>query len=79
MAPTAGPAVLAKGIDKYLRPTQFDPLPDAAAQALDALLTRRRQLVEMLVAERNRLVVAAAPVRRDLQQHIPRLSAAFAG
>jgi transposase len=45
-------------------------LPDAAAQALDALLTRRRQLIEMLVAERNRLLVAAPAVRRDLQQHI---------
>ena len=46
------------------------PLPDDAAQALDALLTRRRQLVEMLGAERNRLLVARPPVRRDLQQHI---------
>jgi transposase len=46
------------------------PLPDEAAQALDALLTRRRQLVEMLTAERNRLLVARAAVRRDLQQHI---------
>jgi len=46
------------------------PLPDDAAQALDALLTRRRQLVEMLVAERNRLLVARPAVRRDLQQHI---------
>jgi transposase len=46
------------------------PLPDDAAQALDALLTRRRQLVEMLTAERNRLLVARSPVRRDLQQHI---------
>jgi transposase len=46
------------------------PLPDAAARALDALLSRRRQLVEMLVAERNRLLVAAPAVRRDLQQHI---------
>jgi len=45
-------------------------LPDEAVQALDALLTRRRQLVEMLTAERNRLLVARAPVRRDLQQHI---------
>lgn len=45
-------------------------LPDEAAQALDALLTRRRQLVEMLTAERNRLLVARAPIRRDLQQHI---------
>jgi transposase len=46
------------------------PLPDAAVEALDALLTRRRQLVEMLTAERNRLLVARATVRRDLQQHI---------
>jgi transposase len=46
------------------------PLPDEAAQALDALLTRRRQLVEMLTAERNRLLVARVTVRRDLQQHI---------
>jgi transposase len=46
------------------------PLPDEAVQALDALLTRRRQLVEMLTAERNRLLVARAPVQRDLQRHI---------
>jgi len=46
------------------------PLPDDAVQALDALLTRRRQLVEMLTAERNRLLVARPAVRRDLQQHI---------
>jgi transposase len=45
-------------------------LPDEAPLALDALLTRRRQLVERLTAERNRLLVARAPVRRDLQQHI---------
>jgi transposase len=46
------------------------PLPDEAVEALDALLTRRRQLVEMLVAERNRRLVARLPVRQDLQQHI---------
>ena len=46
------------------------PLPDAAVQALDALLTRRRQLLEMLVAEQNRLGFAAAAVRRDITQHI---------
>jgi transposase len=45
-------------------------LPDEAVEALDALLTRCRQLVEMLTAERNRLLVARTPVRRDLQQHI---------
>ena len=46
------------------------PLPDQAVEALDALLTRRRQLVEMLTAERNRLLVARPTVRRDLQLHI---------
>jgi len=46
------------------------PLPDDAVQVLDALLTRRRQLVEMLTAERNRLLIARPAVRRDLQQHI---------
>lgn len=47
------------------------PLPDAAAQTLDAVLTRRRQVLEMLTAERNRLGFArAARIRRGLQQHI---------
>jgi transposase len=30
------------------------PLADEQAQAFDALVTRRRQLVEMLTAEKNR-------------------------
>lgn len=46
------------------------PLPDEAAQLLDALLTRRRQLIEMLTAEQNRLGFARGPVRRDITQHI---------
>ena len=46
------------------------PLPDEAAQILDALLTRRRQLVEMLVAEKNRLSAARRPVRHGIRQHI---------
>jgi transposase len=46
------------------------PLPTEAAQLLDSLLTRRRQLVEMLTAETNRLGVARGPVRRDITQHI---------
>lgn len=46
------------------------PLPDDAAQALDALLTRRRQLMEMLIAERNRLEHAGPPVRRGITQHV---------
>jgi transposase len=31
------------------------PLPDEAAQLLESRLTRRRQIVEMLTAEKNRL------------------------
>lgn len=50
------------------------PLPNAEAQALDALLTRRRQLLEMLQAERNRLAQAGArgqrPVTQSLTAHI---------
>lgn len=46
------------------------PLPDEATRTLDALLTRRRQILEMLTAERNRLEHALPAVRRDLVQHI---------
>jgi transposase len=46
------------------------PLPDAAHQALTALVVRRRQLVDMLTAERNRLGLAHGTVRRDLRAHI---------
>jgi transposase len=46
------------------------PLPDAAQQALAALLARRRQVVTMLTAERQRLAAAGAPVRRRVQAHI---------
>lgn len=49
---------------------ELRPLPTEAAQALDALLTRRRQLLEMLTAERNRLGFARGPVRRGIDQHI---------
>jgi transposase len=47
------------------------PLPDAATQALSALVTRRRQLVEMLTAEENRRASSASPqIRADIQEHI---------
>jgi transposase len=46
------------------------PLPDTATQALSALVTRRRQLVEMLTAEQNRRASASPPVRTDIQQTI---------
>jgi transposase len=47
------------------------PLPEAATQALAALLQRRRQLLDMLVAERQRRAQATAPrVVRSLEEHI---------
>ena len=50
------------------------PLPEAAAQELDALLARRRQLIEMLQAERNRLGQVFGrgkrPVKKSLKSHI---------
>jgi len=46
------------------------PLPDESTRTLNALLTRRRQILEMLTAERNRLEHAVPAVRRDLIQHI---------
>lgn len=46
------------------------PLADNAAHLLDALLTRRRQLLEMVVAEKNRLGFAPRPLHRGIQQHI---------
>lgn len=45
-------------------------MPDEALRTLDALLTRRRQLIEMLVAERNRLDHASPSVEKSLKQHI---------
>jgi transposase len=47
------------------------PLPDDQAQAFTAWLVRRRQLLEMRVAESNRLGTARTPaVRRGIQKHL---------
>ena len=46
------------------------PLPDEAAQLLESLVTRRRQLIEMITAEKNRRGFARGPVRRDITPHI---------
>ena len=47
------------------------PLPSAEVQALDALLSRRQQLLEMRVMESNRLGACADPtVRAGLERHL---------
>ena len=55
------------------------PLPDAATQGLAAVVTRRRQLVDMLTAERNRLSCAPVVLRKELQAHIRWLERRIAG
>jgi transposase len=47
------------------------PWPEAQQQELAALMSRRRQLVEMLVMEKNRLSTAwSSRVRKSLQVHL---------
>ncbi|HWF59213.1 MAG TPA: IS110 family transposase [Nitrospira sp.] len=46
------------------------PVPDEQPQALAALVARRRQLIEMLTAEKNRLRLAARPIQKRVQAHI---------
>jgi transposase len=46
------------------------PLRDEEAERLQALITRRRQLIEMLTAEKNRLAMAAQWTRKDIRAHI---------
>jgi transposase len=58
-----------------VRPTPR-PLPDAEAQALAALVERRRQVVAMRTAEENRLGAArVAAVRARIQAHLAWLEA----
>ena len=46
------------------------PIPDAKAQELKSQLNRRRQIVEMLTEEKNRLVSAPEWIKEDIQNHI---------
>jgi transposase len=46
------------------------PLRDEETRALEALLTRRRQIIDMLTMEKNRLHTATKAVRRDITAHI---------
>jgi transposase len=60
-----------------VRPTPR-PLPDDATQALSALLTRRRQLLDMLTAEKNRRSSAAKRLQKPIEAHIAWLIADLA-
>lgn len=62
-------AALLAWFAEAVRPTP-QPLDEAAFTDLSAVVHRRRQLIEMLVAEKNRRAGARRPVRRGLDAHI---------
>lgn len=60
--------ILARFADAIRPPVR--PVPDEQTQALAALVARRRQLIEMLTAEKNRLRLAARPIQKRVQAHV---------
>lgn len=46
------------------------PLPEAETREIEALITRRRQLVAMITAEANRLSAAPSITRNEIKTHI---------
>ena len=50
------------------------PLSDEQAQELEAMVSRRRQVIDMLTAEKNHLHVAKQPVREAIKSHIEYLT-----
>ena len=70
-------AILALFADR-VRP-EPRPLPDAESEAFAALLARRRQLITMMVAEKNRAHVAAPSVVKSVAKHVQWLEKELAG
>ena len=60
--------ILALFAERVRPPTR--PLPDDDARALDAIIARRRQIIDMITAEKNRLGFALAPVQKGIRKHI---------
>jgi transposase len=46
------------------------PISDEKAEELEAILARRRQVVDMLTAEKNRLHIARNPVKEEIRAHV---------
>jgi transposase len=63
-------AIVLAQFAETVRP-QLRELPDAKQRTLSALLSRRRQLIEMITAEGNRLATCTdALVRADIEAHL---------
>jgi len=54
---------------EVMRPTPR-PIPDEATQEAGALLARRRQVMEMITAEKNRLLRSIPGIQARIQEHI---------
>lgn len=54
-------------------------MPDAELRGIDALVTRRRQLLQMTTAEKNRMGTAARALRPRIQAHIDWMEQEIAG
>lgn len=65
-------ALILARFGEAVRP-QVRPLKDKQAQELSAVIARRRQVVEMLVAEKNRLNNTPPRVRKQVKAHINQL------
>lgn len=67
-----GEALDAEALARFGQAIRPEPRPwkDEEAQALTALIQRRRQVVDMLTAEKNRLASAQRHVRPDIQTTI---------
>lgn len=61
-------AILAR-FAQAIRPA-VRPLPDENVRLFQSLVTRRRQVLDMMTAERHRLPLAARPIRRDIEAHL---------
>jgi len=71
-------AAVLSDFGEKLRP-QLRTLPDESREELKALLVRRRQLVDMMTAEKNRQSTAPKRIRRHIQTHIDWLQKQLAG
>lgn len=74
---TIDAAVLAH-FAEAVRP-ELRALPDRETQQLQALLVRRRQLVDMIVAEQSRLTTTPATVQVDIRDHVAWLKKRLGG
>jgi transposase len=61
-------AILAEFADR-VRP-QVRSIPDGCTRELQALVTRRRQLVQMMTAEKNRLGVSPPGIQKQIGKHL---------